>query len=153
MLQSCPTLCNPIDGSPPGSPVPGILQARTLEPLSIEHATSSPPIYFKGIPNIDYLMEFDLKFNPRPEVINLESTNALKSYARCMFCGYVRPHFPWEGDHQFSSASGNGLQPYKLRTTALKQHPKIWPTKRTNDIYDRGFGNCLFFFQEANFTL
>ena len=30
-LQSCPTLCNPRDGSPPGSPVPGILQARTLE--------------------------------------------------------------------------------------------------------------------------
>ena len=28
--QSCPTLCDPIDGSPPGSPVPGILQARTL---------------------------------------------------------------------------------------------------------------------------
>ena len=30
-LQSCPTLCNPIDGSSQGSPVPGILQARTLE--------------------------------------------------------------------------------------------------------------------------
>jgi len=30
-LQSCPTLCDPIDGSPPGSPVPAILQARTLE--------------------------------------------------------------------------------------------------------------------------
>ena len=30
-LQSCLTLCDPIDGSPPGSPVPGILQARTLE--------------------------------------------------------------------------------------------------------------------------
>ena len=30
-LQSCPTLCDPIGGSPPGSPVPGILQARTLE--------------------------------------------------------------------------------------------------------------------------
>ena len=29
LLQSCPTLCNPIDGSPPGSPVPGILQATT----------------------------------------------------------------------------------------------------------------------------
>ena len=29
--QSCPTLCNPVDGSPPGSSVPGILQARTLE--------------------------------------------------------------------------------------------------------------------------
>ena len=31
LLQSCPTLCNPIDSSPPGSPVPGILQARTSE--------------------------------------------------------------------------------------------------------------------------
>ena len=31
LLQSCPTLCDPTDGSPPGSPVPGILQARTLE--------------------------------------------------------------------------------------------------------------------------
>ena len=34
-LQSCPTLCNPIDGSPSGSPVPGILQARTLEWVAI----------------------------------------------------------------------------------------------------------------------
>ena len=31
LLQSCPILCDPIDGSPPGSPVPGILQAGTLE--------------------------------------------------------------------------------------------------------------------------
>ena len=34
-LQSCLTLCDPIDGSPPGSPVPGILQARTLEWVTI----------------------------------------------------------------------------------------------------------------------
>ena len=34
-LQSCPTLCDPIDGSPPGSPVPGILQTRTLEWVAI----------------------------------------------------------------------------------------------------------------------
>ena len=34
-LQSCPTLCDPIDGSPPGSPMPGILQARTLEWVAI----------------------------------------------------------------------------------------------------------------------
>ena len=33
--QSCPTLCNPMDGSPPGSPVLGILQARTLEWVAI----------------------------------------------------------------------------------------------------------------------
>ena len=34
-LQSCPTLCDPIDGSPPGCPIPGILQARTLEWVAI----------------------------------------------------------------------------------------------------------------------
>ena len=34
-LQSCPTLCDPIDSSPPGSPVPGILQTRTLEWVAI----------------------------------------------------------------------------------------------------------------------
>ena len=34
-LQSCPTLCDPIDGSPPGSPILGILQARTLERVAI----------------------------------------------------------------------------------------------------------------------
>ena len=34
-LQSCPTLCDPIDGSPPGSPIPGILKARTLEWVAI----------------------------------------------------------------------------------------------------------------------
>ena len=35
LLQSCPTLCDPTDGSPQGSPVPGILQARTLEWFTI----------------------------------------------------------------------------------------------------------------------
>ena len=34
-LQSCPTLCDPLDGSPPGSPIPGILQARILEWVAI----------------------------------------------------------------------------------------------------------------------
>ena len=34
-IQSCPTLCDPIDGSPPSSPVPGILKARTLEWFAI----------------------------------------------------------------------------------------------------------------------
>ena len=34
-LQSCPTLCDPIDGGPPGSPIPGILQAGTLEWVAI----------------------------------------------------------------------------------------------------------------------
>ena len=39
-LQSCPTLCDPIDGSPSGSPVPGILQARTLEWVTISFSNA-----------------------------------------------------------------------------------------------------------------
>ena len=39
-LQSCPTLCDPIDGSPPGSPVPEILQARTLEWVAISFSSA-----------------------------------------------------------------------------------------------------------------
>ena len=39
-LQLCPTLCDPIDGSPPGSPVPGILQARTLEWVAISFSNA-----------------------------------------------------------------------------------------------------------------
>ena len=40
LLQSCPTLCDPIDASPPGSPVPGILQARTLEWVAISFSNA-----------------------------------------------------------------------------------------------------------------
>ena len=39
-LQSCPTLCDTIDGSPPGSAVPGILQARTLEWVAISFSSA-----------------------------------------------------------------------------------------------------------------
>ena len=40
LLQSCLTLCDPIDGSPPGSPVPGILQARALEWFAISFSNA-----------------------------------------------------------------------------------------------------------------
>ena len=39
-LQSCLTLCDPVDGSPPGIPVPGILQARTLEQVAISFSNA-----------------------------------------------------------------------------------------------------------------
>ena len=40
LLQSCTTLCDPIDGSPPGSPIPGTLQARTLEWVAISFSNT-----------------------------------------------------------------------------------------------------------------
>ena len=56
-LQSCPTLWDPRDGSPPGSLVPGILQARTLEWVAISFSNQAPPSmgfsrqeYWSGVP-------------------------------------------------------------------------------------------------------
>ena len=46
-LQSCPTLCDPTDGSPPGSPIPGILQARTLEWVALSFSVWTSPSAFK----------------------------------------------------------------------------------------------------------
>ena len=52
-LQSCPTLCDPIDGSPPGSPIPGILQARTLEWVAIAFSPMKlPTIFFTELEQI-----------------------------------------------------------------------------------------------------
>ena len=56
-LQSCPTLCNPIDGSPPGSPVPGILQARTLEWVAISSSNM-----FGDLPNNNRWIDRKEKF-------------------------------------------------------------------------------------------
>ena len=45
VAQSCPTLCDPVDGSPPGSPIPGILKARTLEWVAISFSNLGPSIF------------------------------------------------------------------------------------------------------------
>ena len=52
-LQSCPTPCNPIDGSPPGSPVPGLLQARTLEWVAISFSPGKPSLGYFSYPSIN----------------------------------------------------------------------------------------------------
>jgi len=62
-LQSCLTLCDPIDGSPPGSPIPGILQARTLEWVAISTSLG------KFIPR--YLILFDVVVSGIVSLISL----------------------------------------------------------------------------------
>ena len=55
-LQSCPTLCDPIDGSPPGSAVPGILQARILEWVAISFSNLKKLL--QGIPLDGYVLSY-----------------------------------------------------------------------------------------------
>ena len=60
-LQLCPTLCDPIDGSPPGSPVPGILQARTLEWVAISSSNAWKwKVKVKSCPNLSNPMDCSL---------------------------------------------------------------------------------------------
>ena len=62
-LQLCPTLCDPIDGRPPGSPVPGILQARTLEWLHflLQHMkVKSESEVAQSCPTLSYPMDCSL---------------------------------------------------------------------------------------------
>ena len=61
-LQSCPTLCDPRDGSPPGSSVPGILQARALEWVAISFSTQVPAvIIIIMLYHTCYLLSLDLE--------------------------------------------------------------------------------------------
>ena len=65
-LQSCLTLCNPIDGSPPGSPVPGILQARTLEWVAISFSNAWKwKVKVKSLSHVQRLQCRRPGFNPR----------------------------------------------------------------------------------------
>ena len=64
LLQSCPTLCDPIDGSPLGSPVPGILQARTLEWVAISFSNAWKwKVKVKSLPNT-YFSLINFPFYP-----------------------------------------------------------------------------------------
>ena len=68
LLQSCPTLCDPIDGRPPGSPIPGILQARTARPQFTNSGSNKAvflfpkhTVAFEFISNLG--QQFDLIFH------------------------------------------------------------------------------------------
>ena len=56
-LHSCPTLCNPIDDSPPGSAIPGILQARTLEWVAISFSNESESEVAQSCPTLSDPMD------------------------------------------------------------------------------------------------
>ena len=84
-LQSCPTLCDPIDGSPQGSPIPGILQARTLEWVAISFSRgSSQPRDGTGVSCISrqILLTTDLGSQTRAMLLLL----LLSRFSRVQLC-------------------------------------------------------------------
>ena len=105
-LQSCPTLCNPIDGGPPGSPVPGILQARTLEWVAIFFSNA-----WKGKLKVKSLSR-----------VQLVATPWSAAYQALLSMGFSRQEY-WSGVPLPSPVQllswPNSLQPQGLQCTRL----------------------------------
>ena len=75
-LQSCPTLCDPINGSPPGSPVPGILQARVPEWVTIAFSRISVDLWTKHGPlNQTHALSSHLPSHPLNQSSGTKETN------------------------------------------------------------------------------
>ena len=100
-LQSCPTLCDPIDGSPPGSPIPGILQARTLEWVAISFSNA-----WKWKVKVKLL-----------SCIRLLATPWTTAYQASPSMGFSRQEY-WSGDFSLGNCQ-NWVQGIKLRTWTL----------------------------------
>ena len=86
LLRLCPTLCDPIDGSPPGSPVPGILQARTLEWVAISFSNF---ISSKSIDTISLLIEkcrFNIFFNLKVSSYRMRNVYLLNYFLKTCKC-------------------------------------------------------------------
>ena len=108
-LQLCPTLCNPIDRSPPGSPVPGILQARTLEwvPISFSNVSSGHV----------WMWELDYKESWAPKNWCFWTVVLVKTLEGPLDCKEIQPVHP-KGD-QFWVFIG--------RTDVEAETPILWP--------------------------
>ena len=102
-LQSCPTLCDPMDGSPPGSPIPGILQARTLEWVAISFSNAwkwkveSESEAAQSCPTLNDPMDCSL---PGSSVHGIFQVRVLEWGAMLSFHKTQKWFWKWFRDHQ-----------------------------------------------------
>ena len=108
-LQSCPTLCGPIDGSPPGSPIPGILQARTLEWVAISFSNAGKwKVKVKSFSHVRllatpwtaaYQAPLSMGFSRQEYWSGVPLPSPLLMLGICYFCPLLCPSlheiFPW----------------------------------------------------------
>ena len=116
-LQSCPTLCNPIDGSPPGSPVLGILQARTLDWVAI-----SFPNAWKWRVKVTSLSRVSLLATPWTAAYQAPPSMGFSRQERDRKCkdggGGVRFQTAWSGQDSEHRVFGSSLVVQWLRLWA-----------------------------------
>ena len=113
-LQSCPTLCDPIDGSPPGSPVPGIRQARTLEWVAISFSSA-----WKWKVKVKSLSHVQLCATPWTAAYQAPLSMGFSRQEYCSGVPFPSPvheseKWKWSRSVMSDSVQPHGLQPTRL---------------------------------------
>ena len=122
-LQSCLTLCNPTDGSPPGSPIPGILQARTLEwvAISFSNAAAAAAKSLQSCPTLCDPRDGSPPGSPVPGILQaitlewaaISSSNAWKWKMKVKSLSHVQlVATPWTAAYQAPPSMGFSRQEY-----------------------------------------
>ena len=115
-LQSCPTPCDPIDGSPPGSPIPGILQARTLEWVAIAFSSgSSQPRDQTQVSHIAGRCFYHLNHQGSPLIKILPTDTQI-------LCAL--DYFPWRESYNFNKKKWFNFQPVLYKYEAITSTSK-----------------------------
>ena len=137
-LQSCPTLCDPIDGSPPGSPIPGILQARTVEWVAISFSNA---------------WKWKVKVKSLSHV-RLLATPWTAAYQAPPFMGFSRQEY-WSGvphiNHIYNFYDyGNCIIIWLWQLNEYKHYPQ--PTVKTLDVW-RTYGKLIIITPQVSFKI
>ena len=108
-LQSCPTLCDPIDGSPAGSPIPGILQARTLEWVAIAFSSrkhdfmdllGKQALYIGHSKAVRTLITSFIEIKPRNMVVAIQNSVKKEQICRRIELYGQDKHYEWGTQEQ-----------------------------------------------------
>ena len=124
-LQSCPTLCDPIDDSPPGSPVPGILQVRTLEWVAISFSNA-----WKWKVKMKSLSRVQLCATPEMAAHQAPPTLGFSRQEHCSVFPFTSPMHESEKWKWSRSVVSDSEQPHGLQPTRLLC-PWYFPGKNT----------------------
>ena len=131
-LQSCPTLCDPIDSSPPGSAVPGILQARTVEWVAISFSNA-----WKGKGNVKSFSRVRPSATPWSEAYQAPPSMGFSRQEYWSGAPLPSPSHVASGNEKWSRHS-HWLPLWKncLETSCkIRYTPTIWPSNKTTDVY------------------
>ena len=138
LLQSCPTLCDPIDGSPPGSAVPGILQARNLEWVAISFSNAWKwKVKVKSLSEVKWKWNHSVKWSE----VKVKSLSRVWSSGTWLAVSYSsKPLFQEDFPKQSREVR---LLPYSLLQNSISWSPVFFPSQHSTHSVTTSFVHIL----------